>query len=122
MAGFASQRSIARWMNACSRSRIASTPTAALSPNTSPARMDSTIAGVPPSSRCSMSARYTCSVGLTYWTVPPPGTLGTRLVNSSRSATRTPGVPGPPMNLWGLMNTPSLYASGSCGGSISIDT
>ena len=31
-------------------------------------------------------------------------------------------MPGPPMNLWGLMNTASLYASGSPGGSISIDT
>ena len=31
-------------------------------------------------------------------------------------------MPGPPMNLWGEMNTASLYASGSPGGSISIDT
>ena len=48
-------------------------PTVALSWNTRPARIDSTIAGVPPSSRCSMSERYTCSTVLTYWTVPPPG-------------------------------------------------
>ena len=48
-------------MNAVSRSRIASVPTVALSWNTRPARIDSTIAGVPPSSRCSMSERYTCS-------------------------------------------------------------
>ena len=43
--------------------------------------------------------------------VPPPGTEGTRLRSSERSATRTPGVPGPPMNLWGEMKTASLYAS-----------
>ena len=45
MLGLASQRWSARWMNASSRSRIASTPTAALSPNTRPARIDSTMAG-----------------------------------------------------------------------------
>ena len=42
-----SQRSIARWMNEASRARIAGSPTAAFSWNTSPARIDSTIAGVP---------------------------------------------------------------------------
>jgi len=31
-------------------------------------------------------------------------------------------VPGPPMNLWGLMNTASLCAGGSPAGSISIAT
>ena len=41
-----------------------------------PARIDSTMAGVPPSSRCSGSARYTCSSGFTYATVPPPGAVG----------------------------------------------
>ena len=45
--------------------------------------------------------------------MPPPGTVGTRLRNSSRRATRTPGVPGPPMNLWGQMKTASRYARGS---------
>ena len=54
--------------------------------------------------------------------MPPPGWLGTRFRNSSRRATSTPGVPGPPMNLWGLMNTASLYASGSSAGSISMFT
>ena len=43
----------------------------------------------------------------------PPGTVGTRLVSSFRLTTSTPGVPGPPMNLWGEMNTASLYDSGS---------
>ena len=57
MSGFASQRCIAVWVNVSSRSRIASTPTASFSWNTSPARIDSTIAGVPPSSRCSTSSR-----------------------------------------------------------------
>ena len=32
--------------------------------------------------------------GLTYITVPPPGTAGTRLVSSSRRTTSTPGRPG----------------------------
>ena len=53
--GLADQRCRARWMKDCSRSWIASTPTASLSWNTRPARMDSTIAGVPPSSRRSGS-------------------------------------------------------------------
>jgi len=44
-------------MNESSRSRIEATPTASFSPKTRPARMDSMIAGVPPSSRCSMSVR-----------------------------------------------------------------
>ena len=60
--------------------RITSVPTASLSAKTSPARIDSTIAGVPPSSRVTGSARYRWSVALTYATVPPPGTVGTRLV------------------------------------------
>ena len=55
MFGWRSQRAIARRMNDCSRARIASAPTASFSANTSPARIDSTMAGVPPSSRCSMS-------------------------------------------------------------------
>ena len=41
----------ARRANSPSRRRIASAPTASLSANTSPARIDSTIAGVPASSR-----------------------------------------------------------------------
>ena len=57
MFGWRDQRSIARRMNDSSRSRMTSVPTASLSPNTSPARIDSTMAGVPPSSRCSMSDR-----------------------------------------------------------------
>ena len=57
MSGLADQRAIARSMNDASRRRIASTPTASFSPKTRPARIDSTIAGVPPSSRCSMSER-----------------------------------------------------------------
>jgi hypothetical protein len=100
--------SIARSMKSSSRRRIVSTPTASFRWKTRPARIDSTIAGVPPSSRCSGSSRYTCSSGLTYATVPPPGACGTRFANSSRRATRTPGVPGPPMNLWGLTTIASL--------------
>ena len=57
MLGWRAQRSIARRMKSSSRARIASAPTASLSPNTRPARIDSTMAGVPPSSRCSMSVR-----------------------------------------------------------------
>ena len=51
MFGFFDHDAIARWMKSTSRSRIASAPTASLSWNTSPARIDSMIAGVPPSSR-----------------------------------------------------------------------
>jgi hypothetical protein len=43
--------------------------------------------------------------------VPPPGTEGTLLRKSELFATRRPGVPGPPTNLWGETNTASLYAS-----------
>ena len=57
MFGFCSQRAIARWMNERSLLRIASCPTASFSWKTSPARIDSTIAGVPPSSRSSGSSR-----------------------------------------------------------------
>ena len=57
MFGFALQRAIARRMNDCSRSAILSWPTASFSWKTSPARIDYTIAGVPPSSRTSGSAR-----------------------------------------------------------------
>ena len=49
-----------------------------------------------------------CPVGLTKRIVPPPGTDGTRFWKSERFATRTPGVPGPPMNLCGDRNTASL--------------
>ena len=41
-----------------SRAAIRSVPTACLRANTSPARMDSTMAGVPPSSRATGSSRY----------------------------------------------------------------
>ena len=44
-----------------------------------PARIDSTIAGVPPSSRISGSGWYECPVGVTKRIVPPAGTVGTRL-------------------------------------------
>ena len=45
--------------------RITSTPTAAFSWNTRPARIASTMAGVPPTSRWAGSSRYRCSLGLT---------------------------------------------------------
>ena len=51
MLSFCDHDAIARWMKSTSRSRIASAPTASLSWNTRPARIDSMIAGVPPSSR-----------------------------------------------------------------------
>ena len=49
--GFRPQDASARRAKAPSRRRISSAPTASLSANTSPARIDSTIAGVPASSR-----------------------------------------------------------------------
>ena len=73
------------------------------------------MAGVPPSSRIAGSGWYRCPVGVTNRMVPPPGTEGTRLRTSQRLATRTPGVPGPPMNLCGETKTASLYASGPFG-------
>ena len=48
-----------------SSARITSILTACLSWKTNPALIGSTIAGVPPSSRCTGSVRYACSVGLT---------------------------------------------------------
>ena len=81
--GFAAQDASARRAKSCSRRRISSAPTASLSANTSPARIDSTIAGVPPSSRISGSGWYECPVGVTNRIVPPPGTDGTRLRSSA---------------------------------------
>jgi hypothetical protein len=89
---------------------ISSAPTLSFSAKTRPARIDSTIAGVPPSSRTSASGWYDASVGLTNRTVPPEGTVGTARRSRSRFATRTPGVPGPPTNLCGDRNTASLSA------------
>ncbi len=72
------------------------------------------IAGVPASSRASMSSTYTCRSRFTKRTVPPPGVLGTASrYRSSRKHSR-PGVPGPPTNLCGLRNTAS-YPSGRPG-------
>ena len=48
--------------------------------------------------------------GSTNATVPPPGTVGTRLRIRSRRTTRTPGVCGPPTNLCGDRNTASLWS------------
>ena len=53
--GLAPQDASARRAMTRSRRRISSLPTASLSANTSPARTDSTIAGVPASSRAAGS-------------------------------------------------------------------
>ena len=50
-------RSRARCHSSCSRFSIRAAPTASLTANTRPARIDSTIAGVPPSSRATGSVR-----------------------------------------------------------------
>ena len=55
--GLGSHEASARRMNASSRRWMYSAPTASLSWKTSPARIDSMIAGVPPSSRWAGSAR-----------------------------------------------------------------
>ena len=55
--GLALQDSIARRIRSCSRALIVCQPTASLSWNTSPARIDPMMAGVPPSSRWTGSAR-----------------------------------------------------------------
>jgi hypothetical protein len=55
--GFPTRTSIARRMKPSSRSTDLVDPHLPPSANTSPARIDSTMAGVPPSSRCSGSAR-----------------------------------------------------------------
>ena len=96
-------------MNECSRERIASSPTADLRANDEarPDRLDDrrraaflavldvvevhVLVGVDVGDRAAARDRS-----------------GTRFVNSSRRATRTPGVPGPPMNLWGEMKIASL--------------
>ena len=57
MLGLAPQDSTARRMKDRSRAWMVSGPTACLSWKTSPARIDSTIAGVPPSSRSTGSSR-----------------------------------------------------------------
>ena len=55
--GFWLHEAIARPMKSSSRARISGTPTVSFNWKTSPARIDSTMAGVPPSSRCSGSTR-----------------------------------------------------------------
>ena len=57
MLGLAPQEATARRMKDRSCSWMVSAPTACLSWNTRPARIDSTIAGVPPSSRSTGSSR-----------------------------------------------------------------
>ena len=57
MFGFFVQRSTARRQKSSSCALITSTPTASLSWKTSPARIASTMAGVPPSSRVTGSSR-----------------------------------------------------------------
>jgi hypothetical protein len=99
---------MARRMKSSSWARIVSTPTASLSWNTRPARIDSMIAGVPPSSRCSGSVEVAVLSGLTYATVPPPTGSGTRFASSGAWRRARPACPGPPMNLWGDRNTASL--------------
>ena len=54
----------ARRSSSSSWARIVSTPTASLSWKTSPARIDSTIAGVPPSSRCAGSVEVAVVLGV----------------------------------------------------------
>ena len=92
MQGFSRHDASARRTKRVSRRWISSAPTASFSAKTSPARIDSTIAVVPPSSRISGSGWYDWLVGLTNRIVPPPGTDGTRLANSARLATSTPGA------------------------------
>ena len=65
MAGSSAQAATARVRNRSSAARIVSTPTACFSWKTRPARTDSMMAGVPPSSRCSGSGRKACSASLT---------------------------------------------------------
>ena len=55
--GFCCQAAIARWMKPRSMPAMVSVPTARLSWNASPARIDSMIAGVPASSRCSSESQ-----------------------------------------------------------------
>ena len=57
MCGLPDQRVMARFQRRSSLAWITSVPTASLSANTSPARIDSTMAGVPPSSRATGSSR-----------------------------------------------------------------
>ena len=108
MFGLAPHDASARRANERSRRPISAAPTCSLRANTMPARIDSTIAGVPASSQISGSGWYDCPVGVTKRIVPPPGTVGAGRRSSARLATRTPGVPGPPANLCGERNTASL--------------
>ena len=110
MPGLAAQRCSTCRHSCSSRAAIRSVPTACLRAKTRPARMDSTMAGVPPSSRATGSSRYWCPMGSTNATVPPPGAVGTVLRTRSRRTTRTPGVCGPPGNLCGDRNTASLWS------------
>ena len=114
--GLAAQRACARVMKSCSRSRIASTPDRRLELEHE-ARRGSTrrsrACRPPRGARCRRGRR--ARPGSRTRPCRRRASLGTRLRNSSRRATSTPGRPGPPMNLWGLMNTASLYASGSSG-------
>ena len=57
MDGSCDHAATARARKRSSCARIVATPTACLSWKTSPARIDSMMAGVPPSSRCAGSSR-----------------------------------------------------------------
>ena len=109
MFGLALQRSIARSMNDSSRARIASAPDRLLEleHEARPDRLDDR-----------GRAAFLAMLGVVEVDVlgrvdvgdgaAARDTSGTRLRNSSRRATSTPGVPGPPMNLCGERKIASL--------------
>ena len=115
IAGFASQRVRARSMKCSSRSRIASMPDGRLQLEHE-ARADRLDDGGRAALLAVLDVREVDVLDrVDVLDGAAAGHRRDRFVNSSRRATRSPGVPGPPMNLWGEMKTASLYASGSPG-------
>ena len=104
-AGLLTPAAIARLRRSPSRSSIALTPTAAFSWKTNPALIDSMIAGCRPLTVDGVvEVAMLCRVHEHHRAASRDGT---RLVNNSRRTASTPGVPGPPTNLWGDMKTAS---------------
>lgn len=80
-------------------------------------------AGVPPSSRASMSStKLCCPQGFVQLTVPPPGWSGTLFLYRVELNMSTPVVPGPPRNLWGEKKIASRLAWGRLAGCMSMGT
>ena len=82
-----------------------------LRPNTSPARIDSMIAGVPPPSDVPRGPEVACSNGRSQRHGAAARQRRHGVLHQARLDDGRPGEPGPPTSLWGEMKTTSSYAT-----------